>query len=191
RPGQEQVCHVGACYQQHKPYRAKKNHQRGSDVTDELVTQRRDRYSPSLVEVRILLFIAPCERVHLRLRSLDCDVGLQPGDRKQVSALANAGVGPERHRQPEIRLLADHRTLLDIERNVPGHDADHRRALAVERYVLANYRWISSKATLPEPVAQDRDIVLSLLSFFGHEGASLHRGSSEQVEEVRSHQLSD
>src|SRR4029077_2087456 len=68
--------------------------------------------------------------------------------------------------------------------DAPGHAADNRVRLAVERDAPADDGAIAAEAALPQAVAQDRDMLVADLVFLLGEGAAGQRRHAQDREEV-------
>ena len=86
--------------------------------------------------------------LHLRRRLLQRDARLEPADAAQPARAALRGGRRESERHPRVG-----RAVEDLERR--RHDADDRRALAVDERGLADDVGAAAEAALPQRVAQD------------------------------------
>ena len=122
--------------------------------------QRNNYSAPPLVIVGILLLQAAGDRVHIGLRLLQIDAGLEAGDDDRV-VLSSHGlffVGP-RHGRPHFRKVG--------EAEAARHDASDEDVVAVEVDLLIYDGGIGAKLLLPQAVTQNHDIGVTGLIFLG------------------------
>src|SRR5205823_12405062 len=89
------------------------------------------------------------EHVHLSIRSLHRDTGLEPCDYPQESARPVAIGRAEADRRPDLHRREEPEAV--------RHDADDRVLRAGETEGLANGAWPSTESLLPEIMADHRD----------------------------------
>ena len=150
--GQQQVCHVGACNQQHERDRA---HQRQEHQPDRAAVlpfvERHDAGRDVLVGVRVVVTQLPGDRIHLRLRLSRVDTVRQFAKHFEVAVVALL-LGEARHvreRQPQVGVVRK----LEAFR----HHSDDRRDDVVDLDRPADDGRIAAVAVLPDTVAENDD----------------------------------
>ena len=120
-------------------------------------------------------------QIHFRLRPLDGHAWLQPRDGVQMTAPALLFVRLLRDRPVKFRppVQQTNRQRFEIGR----HDTDDGVVASTELYRLPNDIRIAAKTLLPQAVAQDHDIILSLYLFFGGEDSPEQRLDVHHLEE--------
>ena len=116
------------------------------------------------------------DHVHPRLRLLDAHAGRQPRDlvvRLAPSRLLALLLRRERERHPDAHVRVE-------EREVGGHDSDDREGLAAEPDV-APHDVRTRELPLPEPVAEDRHLLVTDLVVRAGEQASARGARSRTV----------
>ena len=111
-----------------------------------------------LVRIRMELFIAMTDRVHIALRRLERDAVLDTADHENEVSAPERGVAAEAEvgDHPEIGRLGS--GVADRRRNhlkPVGDDADHRLRLPVDDDGTADDARIGTEASSPEPLAQN------------------------------------
>ena len=143
RAGEQQVCHVGACDQEHEPNRTQEKEQRGPRVAVDLLRQRDDRRADAAVFLRILALERHGDGVHLGACLLDRHSGRQARDHLEDAQIARPGHdgdgGP-----PDVRAMR--------QGSVRREDADHDGGIAVEQHRLPDDSRVGAELPLPEAV---------------------------------------
>ena len=85
----------------------------------------------------------------------------------------------EGHRHPDIELAAGAEG-----RKAARKNAEHGERLFVEQNIFADDRGIGAETALPQPIANDRDLIVANLIFFGDEVAAENRLDAKQTEEI-------
>ena len=134
---QEQVRHVRAGNEQHKSDGAEQDEQGLANLTAKLGSEGNEQDSPIGIEIRIRLCQARCDRVHLSLRLLERDAGLESADGAGEAALTLAQLVRDLPWPPHLGRLAGHRCFGDVQSEVAGQDADDCDVSVVDREMTA------------------------------------------------------
>ncbi|HEV2172057.1 MAG TPA: hypothetical protein VGR71_00745 [Nitrospira sp.] len=150
------------------------------EVVDQKLGQCPDGRTPAAFDCRKIMLRLFGERVELCVSLLQRHPRGESGKYIQETILAAIGrpvLGGESDRRPELRREAK-------VPEISGHDAGYHIILAVEAHGLSHDRRIRSVATLPQPMAQDDDMVVPGLVLPGEESAAQLRNGAEDGEIV-------
>ena len=177
RSGEQQVADVGARDQQHHDDDAGDQGQRRADVADHLIEDAIDRNAFVLVRPGVRAFELRRDRVHLRLRLIERDAGLQAADRPVVVPRSRRRWRDHPPRRPHVGA--------GWEAELGRQDADDRvDALGVFQRAPEG-RAVPAEPRRPERVADDGGERAALLLLgVGGETAGC-RACPEQREELR------
>ena len=124
----------------------------------------------------MLLLQTARDHIHISLRLLQCDAGLEAGDGAQVAGGALQlvillGDGPVK--LPAFINQTDGQRL-----KISGHHAHDGVGLAVQIHLATDDIRITAEAPLPQPIAQDNHRVPAFFLLLRQKDAPQHRFSS-------------
>jgi hypothetical protein len=153
-------------------------------VPDQRLVQRDEPQAEPQPLVRVLLFEAPADGLHLVAGLLGRDAVAQARHRAQrVTAAPLRAVAERRHeRLEEVHLRGGGREL-----EVGRQDADDRHGAVAKCYLLADCAGVGVEEALPQPRADEDDGRRARPVFLRREGAPRHRLQVQQREEVGGH----
>src|SRR4029453_13484960 len=128
---------------------------------------------------RVFLFKSSSDRVHVRLRLLNCDARLEPADHAEhVSCSHRRPLSAEGHWRPELFLI-----LIEgyfSRRGGPSginsrrHDAGNCVRVPVQRDGFVDDATIAAKSSLPEGMTQNDDLPFAGLVLLRQKGTAQH-----------------
>jgi len=172
---QQQVGDIGAGDQQHHQHRAHENAQRLNHIADDHLEI--GLHVDAVVVAELLRQLA-ADRLHLLLRALRCDAGLEPRIHLQEVIAALLLVEGALHRQEDVGAAM---------REVRAHHADDFERLVVNRDFPADDIRIAVEAPRPVGVGEDDDFRSARLVFVLREPAAARGGDAEDVGERPGH----
>src|SRR6266478_3983345 len=93
--------------------------------------------------------------------------------------------------RPELRLVSRQRSLLDEESKVFRRDSHDRLCFPIQVDCLAYDCWIAAKASRPEFIAQNYDVIFAVLAIFWRESWTDDRANSQHREKIHRDVLHD
>lgn len=178
---QRQISEIGAADQQHQPDSGKKNIERFAQLLpDDRVGHRIDCHAPAFVRIRVIPRDPRPDGVHLSLRLLHGDAGLQKRHGAEPVEIAGHVLRLKYQRAEDLCVCA-------IECAPLRKYADHCVRLAIELDGPPDDLLVGAELGLPEGMAENGNPVLARLVFIGSESAAEDSLHAEDIEPVRRH----
>ena len=178
RADHEEVGHIRARDQEDDRDRAEQDPKRRRHAADHVLAKRRDHRTILLHRSRVRsraaqpLLDPSGQRLHLRHKPVPVSFGSDAGDHVRPES-ARRHLGRTNHeRYPERGALVGKAEL-------GRKDTDHRAGHLGELVATADYLRIAPEPVLPEPVAQDDDLIVVLVRGESPEERSHSEGAEE------------